>query len=246
MQDKTNNKFGQELQDLCNLFRNDSVWATQDSGVHLLVEMLAVDVSTQVVVPFNCIPVLDSIVTAEAFSLHDLQGRLTPEKNRVLSSFVGQPVIAKMLKFAVGCIGGDDELLLSCCAVMSCIRYLSDNVKLSVPRVMRLRILDRATANPTPSAEPYPCPNNEDDNHSESDCAYCGYNEENFRVKAQHYPGLPVSREGGRGKYKKDGKRQEEKAEEKQSCDKDFSKGRGRGAGGDNCIVVCVFCFLHR
>jgi hypothetical protein len=241
LQTKTNNKFGPELRDICELFRRGSIWAIEDSGLHTLVEMLAVDVSVQVVAPWNSLPALDSIVTAEPFSLSDIQERLTPEKRLLLLSFVGQPEIAKMLTYAVGCIGGASQLLLDCTVALSFIRYLSDAVKLTVPLDMRHRIWDRAIANPFPSPEPYPCPYQESDDHSESNCAHCGYDHENFRVKAQHYPGWPVSREGGRGKYKKDGKRQDEKAEEKQSCDKDFSKGKRRGAGGENCLCCAWF-----
>jgi hypothetical protein len=53
-----------------------------------------------------------------------------------------------------------------------------------------------------------------------------------------------VSRDGGRGRYKKDSNWRDEKTEEKQSCDKDFSKGKGRGAGGENCMCSAFILFI--
>jgi hypothetical protein len=104
--------------------------------------MLAVNVSRQVVAPWNSLPALDVIVTAEAFTMLDIRERLTAEKHRLLLSFVGQPVIAQILTFAIGSIEGGDALLLDSAAALAGVRYVSDAVKLSVPRDMRKRIWD--------------------------------------------------------------------------------------------------------
>jgi hypothetical protein len=237
LQDKTNNAFGEELISVCELFRNNSLWAQQSSGLPALLRMLLVDFSVQTVAPWNCLPTLLSVIPPEdRGDFRKVRERLTADKKQLLESFVGQPAIVKILEFAIGSDDNDTHpgFEEDVVVVISFLRYICDNVTLSLPADMRARILARATENPTPHPQLYPCPDRDPGataaaNHS---CDHCQYDKGTFLTGGQHYPCWPVRREGLRGWYKKDGRRVDETSEQRCACDKDFLKDKAKGCTG--------------
>jgi hypothetical protein len=249
LQDKTNNAFGEELIAVCELFRHNSPWAQKSSGLPALLGMLVVDCSVGGVVPWNCIPTLMSVIPPEdRGDLRKVRERLTASKKQLLESFVGQPVIVQILEFALRPNDNETfpEFEQDVIVVVSFLRYLCDNVTLSLPADMRARILARATENPTPSPKLYPCPDVDSGparsaNHSTSQsCDHCQYDKGTFLTGGQHYPCWPVRRAGLRGWYKKDARRRDESSEQRCACDKDFAKDKAKGSTGKAiCSDIC-------
>lgn len=240
-----NHPFGTELEATIFLFQKKSILAKKESGLPNLLRMLCHDVSAQAVLPWNIIPLLLDVLgqageevidqsDADVFQqqLQDMGHRLNSDTQtkQILSSIVGQPMLVTFLSFIIQCspLLSDQrhpDLLSDCVTGLNLIRYIVDCVRLSVPLDSRIRILERARINPMRPSELHTCPNAENGGHGPLDrCELCTYSRENFRIRGQHFPGLPVTQP--RVRYLKDKMADKEKEEEQHGCDKDFVKGK--------------------
>lgn len=235
-------ELGKQLKDVCELFRTKS--SVLSESLATVVKFAAGQSSVIQTIPFKATVVLNELLGDNCTAV-TLSARYSAVIRSQLSGLDGQPYVAILLQEictkadACGRVSRSHSVLRDCDVVLSFIRYLCDIVQLAFVPDARARLIALATEEMAPGA---PTAHQVPPGDDEDDTAHRDYDFKEFYTHGVHAPWLRKLRE--RGKFPKDTKSDQERANREGGCDKSFEKKKNKTGTPQPASSISAWVYL--